>query len=278
MNNIISAIFQAAVLFVTNLILIFVVDSFSADKGSLFKVGNIEVAGKSYAQYIIRNQSETAISGVIFTIPENISIDEIKSNSPLLISSQQPSADKKFNTYKLDQIQAMQDTSILIPITGNDMEPVRFMNSKEVGLGNVQSSPKSKIQESILTPIINSILISILLIYSKHKTNELREKSIKSHDELRQEIDKLRENSKLIDLNSEKMKVLLIAKIADYRKELDFWRLTATSALGNPQESKTWAEHVSTRLKTYSTTDARDDVDLEYIKVAANLIGRVDEK
>ncbi|NFL34457.1 hypothetical protein FDB64_05100 [Clostridium botulinum] len=110
-------------------------------------------------------------------------------------------------------------------------------------------------------------------ISEKYK-NYCEEKE-KESQKLMNQMENIKKEITNIKVISKKRELLLLARIKDYKKELDFWRDTIRKVFYNSQNKKIDSEiifdEITNNLKTYQTKDKRCE-DFDAIKVMANII------
>ncbi|MBT2668651.1 hypothetical protein J7J00_24790 [Bacillus sp. ISL-4] len=196
----------------------------------------------------------------------------------------------------------------------NDKEIIVYGNGNKVNV-KYANEMENPIKAQVKTIITNAVMYAILLGGIYYLANRRQDKKIKAFEEERDEkIKEVRENhediQKLMDfreetlnkamednkismeklgakfgesektleklkIDSKKSQILLLAKLNDYRKELNFWRDTIRKIIYQLPNGDSKAEQlikiVSKSLKTYQTHEKQEH-DFEALKVLSKMI------
>ncbi|MBZ5794713.1 hypothetical protein K8353_31810 [Burkholderia contaminans] len=236
----------------------------------------------------INNYSYKFIDGMTLEVPNDISSKNFHSDVAIQLSDTAPGKNQSNASVRINQIAPRQITTIVISGIKKDTQaPIRVLNASESGFrvqsGDELESPlRMAISVALLASLAQAVILSISTYYANDRLNKTKERL----DELNKKLDEAGENSS--DLRKElretraystKIRILLLGRIADYSKELEFWRnlIKEIVIIGGAKrgDCESLMALVRKTLKTYSTKDAEPD--LEAIKIAAEWL-RDEEK
>ncbi|WP_250507113.1 hypothetical protein [Caballeronia sp. GAFFF3] len=281
MSKYVNTVVTLIVTFVVTLALNASSNYFASEKGTLNISRPLTVGGKIQYVVSIENYSSRFINGIILEIPAGISQENVSSDSSIKLEDFEKGTAERAGSLKINQISPRRTTTIVLVGTRDSMtQSVHALNTSESGLALQQDdeliSPVSRaLKEAILVSIIQAVSVAIGAYYlsgSHKKLSNAAEELKKNLDDTNTKIRELREAST-------KIKILLLGKISDYSKELDFWRNLIKESLGRESlrtgDAEKIFEHVRKSLKTYGATHMMHDLD--EIKIAASWL-REDER
>ncbi|KAB8142963.1 hypothetical protein F8S13_12020 [Chloroflexia bacterium SDU3-3] len=290
-QTLIGAILPSIIIFLVNLLI-----------GYLFKeTGNvkigpiIDVSNHKYANISITNYSDSEIQGISITIPSSTIISNTISTSPVYIEKKSNLlTNLSTDLITISNIKPKDTTNLLIPIiTADQLNLISVTNYSDLKLSTERSSsPRYPWDKAIFNMIISAsmyfifIIISNLLLNSQIKKtrSEIQKELEKSKEESRsliQKIDDLNKDSKQYMNDFIKMKLLLLAKISDYTKELDFWKDTIRCIMYESSKENISSDMiirtVNKTLKTYLTNESKTNISFDEMKIISSIFSKSSE-
>lgn len=278
---------------------------------SVITVGNsIEIKENQFLTPININALKD-INKVSISIPrEKMAESQITSSSPININLIENNAGTNnrsvFEIAKVNSdtaVELMIETTTLI----NDKEILIVKNGNELDV-RYSSDVINPLDEQKKSLIINAILYALIVWGLTYWSDRKRDKKIKqikedrdesfrvfeaskenliasyehtkqrneqAAEESRKQLDELKTEIEKIKLDSKKHNILLLARLNDYRKELNFWRNTIRKVIYKLPKGEEKAEilidSTISYLKTYQTHDKKTH-DFETLRVFSNLI------
>ena len=241
--------------------------------GSSIYYFNKEQINVSISESInINNQYITSLS--IKNYESNKSIDEINLwlkdvRVQKIDSDLQNLYNEEIGNIKVsDVIPEYKGTIILYTDKGideNNLKVETGLKNNIVFLGKLEESAYINIRNYLILAFIYFVEMTVAIIINKKIVNKQQEKC----DELEKEIDRSKEITDMIIKDRLKNRLTLQKKLADYSKELNFWRDTIRKLLYKSKNSKldedTIFRTVTNNLKTYRTSEKCDYRELEDI-------------
>lgn len=310
-----EAFFTAFITVITTFIFNILLSNFTFDKGLVQVGDLLEVEKGKYIVLInIKNFSDNNLDKIRIKIPQDIDLSSIKSNKPLTFSKISNNiGNETASTYEIARVSEKEQLtfSIYLDKEINVEDIVVEKNNNKISV-EYPNDIKNPLQEQI---IINSLIYGLglgiavyIILYVdekrfkknnkywieqhekdnnmiKEKTKEVNEKTKemkecceikdKQLEKLNKDIDNINNQIKSIKVENKKRELLLLARIKDYKKELDFWRDTIRVIFYKSQNKKIDSDvvfnEVTNNLKTYQTKNKKDE-DFDMIKVMANII------
>ncbi len=238
------------------------------DKGTIRFGPTVLLKDIPYAPIIISNYRNELLEGIKLSVPSYVDIYAIDTSNPIHISKDED----VIGVYKeipltISGIESNQITSIYVPLENEeDLNRCRILNAQEVGL-KVKTyseifSPSQKIfMESLPGAIIAFLLVTVLIIWKSKEVDESQKGLKRAEKQIRETDRSILEIKNLV----ERQKLLLLSRISDYTKELDFWRDTIRKILFSQKFSKQKVEAIITQvtnnLETYGTLKQANDFD-----------------
>lgn len=276
-NNAISVI----ITFFVTLALTSFVNYWSGDRGSIAVSRPVFIGDQAAIVVSIENYSKEFIDGLTIEVPRELRGNQIITDSPISISEEPTTSIGKTQFFLLEKIPPRVVSRVIIPIASKS-ESIRIANAETHSLrvlqeGRLESPWAAPLRAGFFTALIYSIFAyAISRIHSK-TFSELREKQeeLKLLDrESRKELEKTRGELKgqlnVIETRLAKQKTLLMARLTDYSRELEFWRNLIrkfVSESKNIQKGDDLVRLVTQTLKTHGATENYKD--LEELKVLA---------
>ena len=181
-------------------------------------------------------------------------------------------------------------TRFLVPVRDQGQAGlVRLVNARQMKLtvepiSELQSPAGRAVRAALLTAATTSVVYLVFILYEEAR----REKLKLDIEELNEKLRNLEvkgesgaEEQRAALKNVSRYKILLLARLSDYSKELDFWRDTIRKILYQATHEAKTAEtiitQVSQSLKTYGTHDRHSD-DFEVITTLATMISAAEKQ
>jgi cell division protein FtsB len=286
LKTIANSIVSAMVGVVSTFILTFIVTYFTGSKGELLILPPTSINGEQYVAVSLNNYSDKIINDVIFTIPNTTELNKISATDPIqiqLIENTNEFIGKK--QISISGFKPRGITQIFIPIV-IDANSIQVINLPDKNISLAQSintqSQFEKISASSLRSAAVYFIVYLVFAFwfftqksdTDIKIKELKEYANKQSETLRGENEiKIKELNKLnetlrremenLSLQTHQTKILLLARLNDYAKELSFWRDTIRKILYDSNTKEKTADviiqKISESLKTYHTLEKSDD-------------------
>jgi hypothetical protein len=155
---------------------------------------------------------------------------------------------------------------------------ISFLNAEDLGYSSYESLVNKQLNSKWLV-VMNSILYTVILgitmtLLNVHTTKRYEQENKTLRDKLQQ----LTSNVEDIGRSYKslmKHRLLLLARIRDYEKELNFWQTTISKILLKSKllKPKTLFNMITTELKTFGTK-ASDVKDLSFAEYIAKIISK----
>ncbi|MCU4666576.1 hypothetical protein ABE321_07195 [Bacillus paralicheniformis] len=227
------------------------------------------------------------------TFPTKLNENQISSNKSLHIKSidNNIGVDNE-STFEITKIAEESSVQLLISTK-------KAINDKNINVdknGNnlsvyYEAALLNPAQKQLLSIILNGVLLFLILNFVLWLTEKRRKRDYKrmrnlirdSRRDLRaraRDFETLKNDLDREKYKSAKARILLQAKLNDYKKELSFWRNTIRKVLYEIPDGEKKAEKligtVTSSLETYETNE-KNQHDFETLKVAAALLRDSDE-
>jgi hypothetical protein len=315
-KNMANTLVTAVATFIVTGILSIAVQYWALEHGTVTIGPTINLAGKLYMPVDIVNYSSQALEKLRLSVPSATAPDSIVTTRPLNI---EPAKDVTgTHTQKrllISGLEARQLTRLLIPIASEgDARLVELLNGAELNLKPVPAANVSYpilivLRDAAISALFTTVLYTIFVywLYDRldrrdRQLKETREETDRQLKEMREELDKFRadatagfdrlradataENSRLqanlstVGNSNSRLRILLLARLADYAKELDFWRNTMAklvlTAGGSKQDVEAINKQITESLKTFTTRSRAAD-DFDTITAVASMLHRAEE-
>jgi hypothetical protein len=302
-----------------------IVFTYFTDNSAIINVGSsTKISDSEYILPIQVSTFKTDIEKLRIDIPIIISQEQIRSNSPLKISTLNNNIGTSGGSvFEISNIPTNKNIQIVIntnqQITENELEiyddqikaDTEYLYEKESPLYTqlktfslnaiiyalffglttyITLSSQEKRRKKTLEDIDNT-RAKIEDLKKENEETEVKwkkmvsdaektsEKSILESNKLSQKVSEFEAHLEKIKSDSIKKQILLLAKLNDYRKELNFWRNTIRKILYNQTDNQSadkLFKTVSSTLKTYQTNEKQEH-DFESLKVLSEYIKDMDK-
>jgi cell division protein FtsB len=266
------------------------------DRG-VVRIGNVISIqdGKYETAVDIYNFQESSLENIKIKILDNIDIDSIRTSEALNITKEPANVSNDISsTFKISSIGEKKKVTLFFTvkkiITYNDIEIMKNGNKLRVEYTNDVKSP---IENQVMTLLISALTYTIMLgvfdYYTKKRFKREKEDLEKQNDQIKRLVnvqtsnidslkydqDKLREDIKSTTQRYKKRELVLLSKLSDYSKELNFWRDSIRSILYKskiePISPDAIFDTVTNTLKTYQVK-TNNEPDFESLKILSNLL------
>ncbi|NPT60492.1 aminotransferase class I/II-fold pyridoxal phosphate-dependent enzyme [Paraburkholderia elongata] len=268
-----ATFWSGVVTFIVTLFINTGISYYSGDQG-LATIGRpIMLDGKVVLPLALENFSGKSISGLLLQVPEEVGAASVVRDAPVQITSVSDQAGNLTRSIRIDGIEPKTRTNLFVVLRDVTEVPlVRIINADEVGFMFADGVPESKLHRAVTYGLVVAGIYTVIavalgyyfnkIIQSLHKRlDEAKENSTRLHensDKLRKELDDLK-------MMQSKIRILLLSRISDYSKELEFWRNAIKELLvrrGAPAStSDELIKCVTRALKTFGTRRGSDDFD-----------------
>jgi hypothetical protein len=282
MKKIFESILIVIATFFVLLLLNTVINYLMRDFGSVNIGKVIDIKSQLYLPLDIYNYSKKPINGLQMFVPSTTSIQDIVSSLPLRIEEISTTGGlgdtKKIILSDIDPSSVAQ---LMIPIeNGKQNNLISIINSEDLRLSIVT---RAEIQNPILKAmygflgysIIGSIYWAIFLYINTRIYESDRKKMIEKIDSIKEDAKKIEKEFFEYRDAYVKIRVILLARISEYQKELDFWRDTIRKVVYEVTKNKNDAEklidQVSLALKTYSLRE-NSTLDLDFMLKVSDML------
>lgn len=259
------------------------VDWLNSDDGNII-VQSIDVkSGEKVSIIHIENFTQKTINNLKLVVSMSTDIAKISSSNPIQINREKNNLlnqDSKLLTISLIPSQTV--TTIVIP--SSFCSPI---NTKELKISDhtnqKTTSPVYKaFMNGLQTAIIYSVIFFFILLWEKARLDELQKRIDQNEEAISQSRDQLdslrKETNRIIkEANNRfvKQRIILLKRISDYSKELNFWRNTIKQILRNnfskSDDVNLIIAEITKGLKTYGT-NGKFAQELETIEEMANYL------
>lgn len=232
---------------------------FSSEKGTISISRPIILNQKLGVIVAVENYTDHFIDDIVGEVPNRVSISDIVADYPIRLSDSPSLPNQATRMVKIGQIAPRTAVRIIIPIPNTaDASTVKIVNANDSGLtvqndSNLASPIKKALATALMIAVIYTIANLILGYYTDRRIASLE----KATDLVRAETSELKRDLGKAKTLTAKQKILLLSRISDYSKELNFWRDTIRALLITRGAEKKSAEQiisgVTESLKTYGT-------------------------
>ncbi|WP_166370935.1 hypothetical protein [Psychromonas sp. SA13A] len=235
----------------------------------------------------ISNFSEHTINNLRFSIPYDVDLSSIIVSSAIqveLVKNSISPEGKKIIT--MSSIKPTTNVRLLIPLKNNSEQCCEALNLKDLNFSlesdkNIQSKFNLAVDHAFITAIIYGVFFYIFSLFNSnqlnHKLGKIRKKNDdiqKEYNDIKEEYNDIKEEYRtsslvikkdLLSITNElkenrllykRQRLFLLKRIAEYSKEIQFWRATVKQILINNTSSSEVDKKftaISDKLDTRST-------------------------
>lgn len=253
--------------------------------GQLHISNRFTLIEKEYVQISIENFSGHELNKIKIIAPSVPDGQGISTDQTVEINVEHGQlSSQAYNIVLLSGVKPHSLTRLFLPMPmSNDVECCDVPNASDLNLrvnkGSSASTPyKDIITNSALTSVVVAILYALTLYWTSTMVRKSQSESRIIDEELRkvtEKLHKVEEELKDIRLIGARHRAVLLRRISDYRKELEFWRDSIRKAIyqrrGNDLSDGIIFE-ITKKLGTYGTADSRIFNDAEALQVVSDVV------
>lgn len=284
------------VTFVASLILNGVVQYVTRDSGSVVIGHAIPGSETVYVPVEIVNFSNDVIDGFQLAVPSTTRTDDLAASAPLQVSELHSAIPNQLTkVVAISGIEPRSRTSVLIPVASStEAQLVHAVNGRELGLrlthaAEVENPVLAAAGDALIVAILYSLFYGGFLFWTygridgiRQDLKEVEEKQAKGQEMAIELSESLEQQGKEARERALRLKVLLLARLDDYARELRFWRDAIRGILlkggADPVTQELVIEIVTEKLKTFSTREAGTEDEFRTIFVLAGLLNEANNE
>ena len=246
-----------------------------------------------YLSVDVVNYSSETLDRLRLSIPSSVPPASIISSRPVRIEPVNDVAGIKSQTRVLvSGLESARLTRLLVPVADDaEAREVELLNGSAA---NIKTGPSSNVSNpkvavlwlALLNAAMNAAACAAMLVWTDKGCKRLAAKIERVKEEFGEEEASFRRTIAAAEARADELgntltrvKLLLIARISDYAKELDFWRHTMArlvlGAGGEKRNLQTLNDLVTDSLRTFGTRD-RTASDFNAIHVLAGMLQRAE--
>lgn len=289
MNSVWNITLAVMVSFIMSAALNFGLSYVSRDSGTITVGPSDAIQGKTYLPVAISNFSESPLDDIVLSVPSSVASSELISSDSIRVTDEPNNAatvDRK--QISISGIGHNRVVMLQIPLANQDqIADVEVMNAKQKKLTVMPvkdiSYPVTRVLlAALLAAIVYAFIFALFMMWEYSNQIEM-DANLQEVKERLATVEKRgveRENAmREITSTLNRTKIVLLARMSDYARELRFWRDTMRKVLygltGGKEAGEELVKHVSQSLKSYTTIASADaDTDFELMKVLGGLIFR----
>lgn len=262
------------------------IEQFFKSNGSI-QVDEIQLTSGSVAAMVrVENYSKERINDLKILIPKESQINQISTSTPIQIEE----ANNILSTSKqkviiLSLIPPKTISTILIPISEGS-SCCSILNSEELKIAvkeesDVLSPSMHALYKGLQTALIYTVFFAVVVLWYKSQNNELATRLEKIEEKHNEYADRTKSKLREVESKFGRHKAILLRRLSDYSKELEFWRDSIRKVLYQSEVSSSNAEkliaHVTQKLGTFGTRSGSAE-EFETIQALAQDIAEHEEK
>jgi len=265
--------------------------SYSTQPNALVTTGAVAVGSQWYASLEVENYSERTIDGLRLVLPASIRLQNVTAVPPVRITSVASTVAGGMTRVEISAVEPRAITRILIPIASRtDADDLVVSNAAEKNVGmrtsdQIETRLQNAVSYAVRTALIYAVIAGIgswlfaRWLDAKYAQIAEHRKALARAEEniekLHAEINTVRREAAS---TASRVKILLVARLADLAKELSFWRRTVRDLLiqsgADKRDVRELTDSITRSLKTFWASRGEYEADLEALKVAAALIDK----
>jgi len=285
----VSDVLSSFLVLVLSFVVQFAVEYYNSERASVVYMEPIKPSGFDTAVGAIKitNFSKDYIDNLLLSIPADYQLSNITYNMPISLSdsnkSQSNVSDKRI--VKVSQIPPKNTTLISFVVNNKaEWDLIALENPRSEGLV-INNDLESPTKRNIQFVVFNSMIYALFFLLATYINRKLAAKAyqevLDKADANMVKLNKMEASSdnahkELASLRSliAKQRMLLMSRISDAMKEVDFWRHTIRKILIDSGKDKNDADYlidmVTKELKTFTTKGK--PLSYESIMIAASII------
>ena len=282
-----KAVFPTLFTFVLTLAVTTLISYYTGPRGEVSKTEGVFIAGKEYTILDIRNYSSSTLNGLTINIPIKIELNDIDISTPLSVEViKNVVSSSTHKQIMVSGIPPNNSSKLILPASSG----VAVVNHEEK---NMDQSEHGLFEDPIDKIIFDAFLMACVysLLFFIFETKQIkREKNIeKNRDLISKELSDVK---KELEYKQEKIakelhetrnhvsrtKILLMARLHDYSRELEFWRNTIRKVIyrdsGCKKEAESIIDKVTEELKTYQTRVKDPDECFKAVECMSSMLSK----
>jgi hypothetical protein len=270
--------------FILTLTLNTAVEYLNDPKGTVSVSDTTLINGQAYVIVTCANYTDNLINGLLMKTPKTITLSDIFASEPVeLIESAITRPSRRY--FQISKIPPHTITRLTIHVVNQEPDIlVSVMNAESLGLKfkseyDLTSHLWSALKNALISAAIYAVIIFIFYYVHELNRNKIYWEIKNIRKEAESQADFLRKRIEYLEAYYTKMKLLLLARISDYSKELSFWRNTIRLMIAGKENNKNAEElinQIAESLKTHSP-DA-DNLDQDAVKLVAAWIAEAEKR
>lgn len=285
MNKAIGSIGSVVITFLVTLLLNTVLNYYTNDKGTVSISKPIKIDQTSVVIVTIENYTGDFINGLVLEVPVTLSASAITAEPAIVIEELQSPARNQSKLLKLTQVRPRHVSRLLIATADAiQASAIRVANLEATGLAQrVDDRLESPLRAAVIPAFFGAVFYAIILggfsfvLYREQlklseKLDKLKAESATLRSELKSDQKRMEKEFTVMNGVIVKHRLLLLARLHDYAKELAFWRNTIKMLLlqsgGQNLQADDLIGKVTAALGTFGTL-SQSEKDFEAIKVAS---------
>jgi hypothetical protein len=270
--------------FILTLTLNTAVEYLNDPKGTVSVSDTTLINGQAYVIVTCANYTDNLINGLLMKTPKTITLSDIFASEPVeLVESAITRPSRRY--FQISKIPPHTITRLTIHVVNQEPDIlVSVMNAESLGLKfkseyDLTSHLWSALKNALISAAIYAVIIFIFYYVHELNRNKIYWEIKNIRKEAESQADFLRKRIEYLEAYYTKMKLLLLARISDYSKELSFWRNTIRLMIAGKENNKNAEElinQIAESLKTHSP-DA-DNLDQDAVKLVAAWIAEAEKR
>jgi len=260
------------------------VNYYSWNKGAISVSRSVVINGVPTIVVSIENYSSDFLDGLALEVPYSVGISDISTDSPLTLATSSDLHPGASRVVKIGQVTPRQISRLFVSgIDAKSTAQVRVINASALGVTvsdeyELISPLQRAFSHALITASVYACFGLVIYFFASRAIRELRlrvDSNATTIEEANKRIKEVDRRFKALNRQYEesltKQRVLLLARLSDYSKEINFWRNAARSILGSAQCASHSADElleiVTKRFGTFGVD--RDARQFDAVRVAA---------
>jgi len=285
-----DSVVTVAIALIVTLVINFGVGYLFRSKGSIAIGNRFLFQGTVLRPVDIANQRSEPLDGLVLSLPKTVQIADIAASSPIQIADVPDNVGASaIRRIKLSGISPNAVVRLLIPVqAAGANDQIELVNARQIGIDVINGDEAPDLRWSLLKSvlvdsIVYAIAMGLMVFFVVARLEERRAEHRRLEEKwqkARDEAGNLKAETTTIKVELRKdwarVKLLLLARISDYSRELEYWRDTVRRIIYVSGASKDTAEallnEVTASLKTYSTRASASALDFNTITTMAGML------
>ncbi len=262
MKNYGNQVISIVVTFVVTMMLNVGIEIVFKSNGSI-QIDEIQLASGAVAAIVrVENYSRERINDLKILIPKDSQINKISTSTPIQIegvNKEISTSKQKIVSFSLIPSKAVSTLIIPVPEGGLCCSVINYeeLNLEFKSADDVLMPSMQALYKGLQTAVIYTLFFAFFLFWYKARINELATKLESIEEKYYGLAESTNKRIRDIDLKFGRHKLILLKRLSDYTKELDFWRDSIRKTLYQSDVSSSTAEkiiaHVTQKLGTFGT-------------------------